>query len=211
MSHFFRKQGLRGFTLIELLVVIAIIGLLSTVIAAPITEARKKGRDSKKISDLRSIVTALNIYADDHAGEYPSGLDGLVPRYLPNLPSAASAATPPRDKYMYVVYQENGRNVAYHLGVKLESGNQALNDDADCGGMNQAPLAGNVACVGVAGDANRSPACTTACTALQSNYANGDAGNPGPTSNTSDFGSSDDTATTTCTSALTSCIYDLVN
>lgn len=211
MLHTFTKKGVRGFTLIELLVVIAIIGLLSTVIAAPITEARKKGRDSKKISDLRAMVTALNIYNDDNGGVYPPDLSALVPRYMPNLPSAASASSIGRDKYMYVAYQEDGRTVAYHLGVKLESGNQALNDDADCGGMGASPLTGNTACVGTSAQTVRIAACTTACTALQSNYASGDAGSPGPTSNATDFGSGTDTGTTTCTSALNTCIYDLVN
>jgi prepilin-type N-terminal cleavage/methylation domain-containing protein len=205
------RNDWRGFTLIELLVVIAIIGLLSTIIAAPITEARKKGRDSKKISDLRSIVTALNLYNDDNGGQYPIAIDGLVPRYIPNLPASAATTTLARDKYMYVVYQENGRNIAYHLGVKLESGNQALNDDADCGGMGAAPLAGNTACVGTSAQVNRSPVCSTACTAVQNNYAASGAGNPGPTSASSDFGSGTDSATSSCSSALTNCIYDLVN
>lgn len=212
MLHTLTKKGFRGFTLIELLVVIAIIGLLSTVIAAPITEARKKGRDSKKISDLRSIVTALNIYNDDNGGVYPADLTGLVPRYLPNLPAGAQTTTVGRDKYMYVAYQESGRTIAYHLGVKLESGNQALNDDADCGGMGATPLAGNAAtCVGTSAQTARLQICTTACTALQNNYASGDAGNPAPTAATTDFGSGPDTGTTTCTTALATCIYDLVN
>ncbi len=211
MLHTFTKKGLRGFTLIELLVVIAIIGLLSTVIAAPITEARKKGRDSKKISDIRSIVTALNIYADDNGGQYPTAIDNLVPRYLPNLPTGAATSTLGRDKYMYVVYQEGGRNVAYHIGTKLEAGNQALNDDADCGGMDASPLGGNVACVGTSAETNRLPACVSSCTALQNNYVTLGAGFPPATAATTDFGSGTDTATTSCTSALTTCIYDLVN
>jgi prepilin-type N-terminal cleavage/methylation domain-containing protein len=211
MLHTLTKKGFRGFTLIELLVVIAIIGLLSTVIAAPITEARKKGRDSKKISDLRSIVTALNIYADDNGGQYPGGIEDLVPRYLPNLPTGAATSTIGRDKYMYVVYKESGRNVAYHLGVKLESGNQALGDDADCGGMDAGPLAGNVACVGTSAETNRLPACVTGCTASQNNYAASGAGSPAAASLSSDFGSGADTGTTSCTSALNNCIYDLVN
>jgi prepilin-type N-terminal cleavage/methylation domain-containing protein len=211
MLQTFTKKGLRGFTLIELLVVIAIIGLLSTVIAAPITEARKKGRDSKKISDIRSIVTALNLYADDNNGNYPGELGDLAPRYLPSMPTNAATTTQARDKYMYVVYQEGGRNVAYHLGVKLEAGNQALADDADCGGMGGTPLAGNTACVGTSAQTVRVPACVTACTALQTNYATAGAGNPASASVSSDFGSGTDNSTTQCTAALNTCIYDLVN
>ncbi len=65
-KRFFTK----GFTLIELLVVIAIIGLLSAVILAPIQSSRKKARDAKRNSELRSLKTALTVYFDDN-GSFP--------------------------------------------------------------------------------------------------------------------------------------------
>lgn len=213
MSHFLTNKGFRGFTLIELLVVIAIIGLLSTVIAAPITEARKKGRDSKKISDLRSIYTAINIYTDDNAGDYPASLSALVPRYLPNLPSNATASTLARDKYMYVTYTDsaNSKVVGYHLGVKLEAGNQALSDDADCGGVGATPLgAAPKTCIGASTSAVPYTTAGT-ITINNTNYAASGAGAPAPTLATADFGGGLDTATTSCTQALDTCIYDITN
>ena len=54
-----RKE--RGFTLIELLVVIAIIGILSSVILASLNSARKKGRDSRRLQDLRQIVNQIAV------------------------------------------------------------------------------------------------------------------------------------------------------
>ena len=48
-----------GFTLIELLVVIAIIGILSSVVLASLNTARQKGRDARRLQDLKSIVTAV--------------------------------------------------------------------------------------------------------------------------------------------------------
>lgn len=51
----------RGFTLIELLVVIAVIGLLSSVILASLNNARKKGRDTRRIEDLRQMGNAVAI------------------------------------------------------------------------------------------------------------------------------------------------------
>ena len=62
----------KGFTLIELLVVIAIIGLLSTLAVVALGQARVKARDSKRLSDMKQMQTALELFYTDQ-GEYPSG------------------------------------------------------------------------------------------------------------------------------------------
>ena len=66
-----RKQ--RGFTLIELLVVIAIIGLLSTLAVVALNNARMKSRDAKRVSDVKQVQTALELYYND-ANLYPAAL-----------------------------------------------------------------------------------------------------------------------------------------
>ncbi|HBU06665.1 MAG TPA: hypothetical protein DEB09_01115 [Candidatus Magasanikbacteria bacterium] len=66
----------KGFTLIELLVVIAIIGLLSTLAVVALGSAREKARDSKRLSDLKQVQTALELNYTDN-GSYPDGT-GLV-------------------------------------------------------------------------------------------------------------------------------------
>ncbi len=55
----------KGFTLIELLVVIAIIGLLSTLAVVALGSARVKARDAKRLSDLKQVQTALELYYTD--------------------------------------------------------------------------------------------------------------------------------------------------
>jgi type II secretion system protein G len=62
----------KGFTLIELLIVIAIIGLLSTIITVAMGNARLKARDAKRMSDLKQIQTALELYYTDQ-NAYPAG------------------------------------------------------------------------------------------------------------------------------------------
>ena len=51
-----------GFTLIELLVVISIIGLLSTIAVVSLNNARQKARDARRSSDIKQILTALDLY-----------------------------------------------------------------------------------------------------------------------------------------------------
>ncbi len=68
----FKKINRRGgFTLIELLVVVAIIGLLSSVVLASLNTARAKGRDAKRVSELKQVQLALEYYYDKY-GYYPS-------------------------------------------------------------------------------------------------------------------------------------------
>jgi type II secretion system protein G len=68
----------RGFTLIELLVVIAIIGILSSVVLASLNSARQKGRDARRVSDIKQLQLALELFYDANQS-YPTstGLTGL--------------------------------------------------------------------------------------------------------------------------------------
>ena len=60
----------KGFTLVELLVVIAIIGLIAVLAIISLSSARIKARDARRVSDIRQIQTALELYNDDQ-GTYP--------------------------------------------------------------------------------------------------------------------------------------------
>ena len=79
----------KAFTLIELLVVIAIIGLLSTLSIIALNSARAKARDAKRISDVKSMQVALEMYYND-MGDYPA--DASI---APNLAIYSNDATQP--------------------------------------------------------------------------------------------------------------------
>jgi type II secretion system protein G len=71
-----RTSTKSGFTLIELLVVIAILGILLAVVIGTITLSLKQARDARRLQDLRSIASTLELYHAE-TGRYPVAT-GLV-------------------------------------------------------------------------------------------------------------------------------------
>jgi type II secretion system protein G len=66
---------LKGFTLVEMLVVIAVIGFLAAAILATVTGAQLDAKDKRRISDLKSIESALGLYYIKYQS-YPREADG---------------------------------------------------------------------------------------------------------------------------------------
>jgi prepilin-type N-terminal cleavage/methylation domain-containing protein len=64
-----------GFTIVELLVVIAIIGLLAAVVLASLNAARGRSRDVARLTQMREVEKALNLYYLNH-GTYPDWISG---------------------------------------------------------------------------------------------------------------------------------------
>lgn len=69
----YRKEG---FTLVELLVVVAIIGLLISISVINIRGTKQKGRDARRISDIKILQTGLALYYNDFR-QYPV-YDGFI-------------------------------------------------------------------------------------------------------------------------------------
>lgn len=88
----------RGFTLIELLVVIAIIGILSSVVLASLNSARQKGRDARRISDIKQLQLALELNFDV-TQSYPAtaGGGGAASTTLTDLVAANYISSIPSD------------------------------------------------------------------------------------------------------------------
>jgi prepilin-type N-terminal cleavage/methylation domain-containing protein len=66
------KKLKQGFTLIELLVVISIIALLSTLAVVSLNSTRAKSRDAKRITDIKQVQTALELYYAGSSNAYPA-------------------------------------------------------------------------------------------------------------------------------------------
>jgi prepilin-type N-terminal cleavage/methylation domain-containing protein len=131
-----KKRVLGGFTLIELLVVIAIVGILLAVVIGTITLSLKQARDARRLQDLRSIATTLELYHAE-TGRYPvaagpvtgcgigganwipdgSNYDWSLPyvAIMPRDPAEDCTSENPRS----YAYQSDGR--AYELTARLEA------------------------------------------------------------------------------------------
>ena len=67
MDH---TAGRRGFTIIEVIVVAAIIGAIMTFMLTRMQSSQITARDNKRIADVKSMIDAVNLYAD-RTGSYP--------------------------------------------------------------------------------------------------------------------------------------------
>lgn len=136
----------RGFTLIELLVVIAIIGILASVIFVSLSSARAKGRDANRLATLHQMQNALELYANDHNGLYPStsggwwgscsaygnhGLTGasgyipnLAPQYVGLLPADPN---PNQTSCSTYLYNSNGTDYILLSYFTVEGYTQSTN------------------------------------------------------------------------------------
>ena len=68
----FNYRNKSGFTLIEILVVIAIICLLASIVLVGLGGFRSRGRDARRISDLRQVQNGFELYFNK-CGYYPGG------------------------------------------------------------------------------------------------------------------------------------------
>lgn len=65
--------GNRGLTLIEILVVVAIVGIMAGVLVVVVNpfQLNAKARDARRVSNLKAIQTALELYKINNGGLYP--------------------------------------------------------------------------------------------------------------------------------------------
>lgn len=119
----------RGFTLIELLVVIAIIGMLASVVIASLNTTRQKGRDARRLADIRQLQVALEL-AYDSNNQYPATLSTsalVTPGYIASIPTDPSTGA----AYSYAGLG-GATCTSYHLAATLEqTGHSALDSDID--------------------------------------------------------------------------------
>ncbi|MBE0545319.1 MAG: type II secretion system protein [Verrucomicrobia bacterium] len=132
-----------GFSLIELLVVVALLMIVMTLYWGSGSRGSQRRQQAACQNQLQKIYIAMEIYAKDHAGEFPVAkgartaeevLDLLVPRYTVDtamficpaskdsaLPSGASLR---QHRISYAYYMD-----AYYMGRRLTDASEVLMSD----------------------------------------------------------------------------------
>jgi prepilin-type N-terminal cleavage/methylation domain-containing protein len=122
----------KGFTMIELLVVIAIIGILASLALVTFSSSQQQARDASRKSDIKQYQNALEQFANQNNGLYPSRTDAAGATASTTLCSDLDITTcseDPRfndDNSFIYLYQSNGSGTptldatSYVLWAKLE-------------------------------------------------------------------------------------------
>lgn len=149
MINIQKKEGNGGFTLIELLVVIAIIGILASIVLASLNTARKKGRDARRVADMKQVQLALELYYDANSSKYPLGtsMAPLASTYISTVPSDPNGAATP---YVYQATDGAATPVAcgidpclgYVVRAVLETGTTQSGLTGTIAGVNCTPTTG---------------------------------------------------------------------
>lgn len=128
------RNSFRGFTLIELLMVVVIISILATAVFVSLDPVQRyaDARNSRRLSDVNSILTAIHEYIIYNNGALPPGLS-ITEKQLGTCSSGGGGIctgaqdacldlTSTLSKYLKVIpFDPSGSSVNTYYSVKVDS------------------------------------------------------------------------------------------
>ncbi len=114
-----------GFTLIEILIVVSIIGLLASVVLVGLGGFRSRGRDARRVTDLKSLQNGVELYYARN-NQYPNTLNDLLTASIGITKLPKDPASAANYFYSYMTADKQG----YILAARLDSaaGDVIFND-----------------------------------------------------------------------------------
>lgn len=116
-----------GFTLVEIVIAVALIAIFITLPSLTYANYLKKGRDTKRKTDLNSVQSALEMYRNNN-GVYPEDLGELLgpPSYIQEIPEDPKEGQPvPGEEglvYDYIYESEDGSSYILYAILENEGG-----------------------------------------------------------------------------------------
>lgn len=117
-----------GFTLLELLVVISIIAILITVGLTSFSTSQRKGRDTKRKSDIKEVQNALEQYYSVCGYQYPLPTGSFYTSINCSSPAISIMPTVPSDPRVVTPYYcgptpaaSNCTSTSYTICAMLEA------------------------------------------------------------------------------------------
>jgi prepilin-type processing-associated H-X9-DG protein/prepilin-type N-terminal cleavage/methylation domain-containing protein len=120
-----------GFTLVEMLVVVAILALLTAILLPVLLQAQAKSRQSACLSNMRQLIIAFRLYADNHDERLPGTTEwtlwGELSRrgVLPVTESLGCPNVPQGREAINFIFTRYGERL---MGVPGYGYNQTLQD-----------------------------------------------------------------------------------
>ena len=126
------KNNKKGFTLIEVLIVVSIIGILASIVLVGLGAFRTRGRDTRRLADIRQIQGGLELYYSKF-GSYPLSVTfGALQTALQGATIGITKIPDDPSVGKHYLYKTDSGGTGYVLAATIEdAGNPALNDDID--------------------------------------------------------------------------------
>ena len=111
----------KAFTLIELLVVIAIIAILSAVVFVALDPVKRfaDARNSRRFSDVNSILTAVHEYIVDNDGALPTGMTASMSATELGSCSGCADLSSPLSTYLKSIPEDPQNGTAANTGYTV--------------------------------------------------------------------------------------------
>lgn len=142
------KQTMRrGFSLIELVIVVVIIGILAAVAIPRLSRGSAGAADSALAGDLAVLRSAIDLYATEHGGAYPSAasFESQLTQYtdVAGTPSATKTPTAIYGPYLRKVPPLPVGGTGYKNSTTVVDGS-SVQPGANPGGWWYNPITGEI-------------------------------------------------------------------